>query len=338
MSEAGAPGARNLLTDVPGLLVGQAEDERLGTGVTCVTGPDGLVAGVDLRGGAPGARELALLDPAATVPSVDALVLTGGSAFGLEAASGVMAALAEGGRGFPVSGVTVPIVPAAVIFDLPTLAGGVPAEGEMARLGRAALAAAGETFALGSHGAGRGAREARWKGGLGSASARLSCGGMIGALVVVNAAGSTTYPGSRHFLAWPWEEGAEFGGLGPPETPPRRWQQSDGKPMPLGTSASEGGRTATTIGVIATDIALDKAGAQRLAVAAQAGLARAIAPAHTHRDGDLVFGVSTGRRSPADRVELEHYAATAMARAIARGVHAVTPRHGDRAPSWAADR
>lgn len=322
------PGPRNLITDIAGLRVGNAQDERLRSGVTVLTGPGPLACAVQIMGGAPGTRETALLAPDKLVSGVDALVLSGGSAFGLAACDGVSAALRAEGRGFAVGPVRVPIVPGAIVFDL--LNGGDKdwRENPYPALGRAAYAAASTDFALGSHGAGTGALTHDWKGGLGSASAVLDCGIGIGALVVVNALGSVTTADGRHFWAAPWEMAAEFGGLGPAMT------ADPGAEPALAKRLGE----ATTIAIVATDAALDKAALTRLATAAHDGMARAIVPSHTPLDGDLVFAVSTGARALPDAVEssflLGHAAACVLARAIARGVHAASPRPGDLQPCW----
>src|SRR4051812_21248359 len=190
-----AAGPRNLITDVPGVLVGQAEDAAGITGTTVLLCEQPAAASVDVRGGAPGSRETELLDPAALVQRVDAIVLSGGPAFGLDAASGVMEGLAALGRGFPVREVRVPIVPAAILFDL-AFPGRRPWVGEppYRALGRAALAGAGRDFALGNFGAGRGAKAGRLKGGIGSASLRLTEGVTVGAIVAVNSWGSAVRP------------------------------------------------------------------------------------------------------------------------------------------------
>lgn len=321
-------GLRNLITDVEGLLVGQAQDARLRSGVSVVVGAAPMVAGVSVMGGAPGTRETDLLAPDRLVQGVDALVLSGGSAFGLDACTGVADGLRAMGRGFAVGDQRVAIVPGAILFDL--LNGGDKGwvRNPYADLGRAALAAAGQDFALGSAGAGYGAMTGRWKGGLGSASCVLDSGFTVGALVAVNALGSVTVGEGRQFWAAPWEMGAEFGGLGiTPSAPP----PDDPEPQKrLGE--------ATTIAVVATDAVLTKAEAHRLAVAAHDGLARAIVPSHTLLDGDLVFAVATGRRPLADPVrdafQLGHAAATCLARAIARGVYEARAMEGDLQPAY----
>lgn len=324
------PGARNLITDVAGLRVGQARDDALRSGVTVLTADAPFACGVHIMGGAPGTRETALLAPDKLVQGVDALVLSGGSAFGLAACDGVADGLRAMSRGFPVGPVQVPIVPGAIIFDL--LNGGDKAwrANPYPALGRAALAAVAADFDLGSEGAGTGAMTHRWKGGLGSASAVLDCGISVGALVVVNALGSVTCGAGRAFWAAPWELGDEFGGLG------LSGPFDGGHEPPLAKRLGE----ATTIAIVATDAALDKAALTRLATAAHDGMARAIVPSHTPYDGDLVFAAATGARPLPDPAltpfHLGHAAACVLARAIARGVHAATARDGDLQPCWRA--
>lgn len=320
-------GPRNLITDVAGLRVGQAHDPVLKSGVSVLTADAPFVAGVHVMGGAPGTRETDLLSPDRLVQKVDALVLAGGSAFGLDACSGVADALAADGRGFAVGPVRVPIVPGAILFDL--LNGGDKgwAVNPYRALGAEALAAAGETFALGSAGAGFGATTATLKGGVGSASARVGAF-TVGALVAVNAVGRVTDEDGR-FWAAPFETGEEFGARG---TPPRA-----GAPVIKG--AVRPGQ-ATTIAIVATDAALTQAQATRLAVAAHDGIARAILPAHTLMDGDLVFAAATGRLAltapEGDQLALGHAAACTLARAIARAVFHATPAPGDTVPAWQA--
>jgi len=330
------PGPKNLITDVAGLKVGNATDQALRSGVTVVLCDEPATAAVQVLGGAPGTRETDLLEPHNTVQTVDALVLSGGSAFGLDAASGVQAALRDMGRGFAVGPHHVPIVPAAILFDL--MNGGNKDWGRYPpyrELGYAALANAAADFETGSAGAGTGALTATYKGGLGSASTVLNSGLTVGALVAVNALGSPTIGSGRHFWAAPFEEEAEFGGLGLPAPFPAdaRAVRTKMSPRPAGTEN-------TTIAVIATDAALTKAEAKRLAIAAHDGFARALWPAHTPLDGDLVFALATGKsgRAPAleDFIDLCATVAATMARAIARGVYDAAPLPGDLLPSWAA--
>jgi L-aminopeptidase/D-esterase-like protein len=323
--------ARNLITDVSGLRVGQASYARLGSGVTTVVFDAPVVASVDVRGGGPGTRETALLDPAQTVEGIDAIVLSGGSAFGLDSASGVQAWLREQGRGFRIRDAVVPIVPGAIMFDL--LNGGdknwerFPPYRD---LGYQAAQVAGSDFKLGSAGAGLGATTATLKGGVGSASAITRDGITIGGVVVVNAVGTTTIGDGPHFWAAPFEQNKEFGGRGWPA------QISSGD---LAIRAKGGPQESTTIAVIATDAKLNKAQCNRLAVMAQDGLARAIYPVHTPLDGDVVFSAATGTKALADPhyglAELGMLAANVMARAIARGVYEATALPFPKAmPSW----
>ncbi len=324
-------GPTNLITDVAGLLVGNAEDAKLKSGVTAVLCETPAVASVQVLGGAPGTRETDLLEPHNTVEAVNAVVLSGGSAFGLDAASGVQAALREKGIGFEVGGHHIPIVPAAILFDL--INGGDKEWGRYPPyrdLGYQAVQAAAADFSLGSAGAGTGALVAGLKGGLGSASTVLESGITVGALVAVNAVGSVTVGSSRHFWAAPFEIDAEFGGLGVPANPP-----ADATAIRLKIRQE---MASTTIAVIATDAVLTKAAAKRLAISAHDGFTRAIWPAHTPMDGDLVFSLATGaggiKPSPDAAIDLYAAAGATMARAIARGVHAATPRPGDLMPTW----
>jgi D-aminopeptidase len=322
---------RNLITDVPGLKVGHAEDLALGSGATAVIFDEPAVASIDVRGGGPGTRETALLDPAQTVQGIDAIVLSGGSAFGLDAASGAQAWLREQGRGFAVRSAKVPIVPAAILFDL--LSGGDKNWGRFPpyrELGYAAAVAAGNDFALGSTGAGTGATTVNCKGGIGSASAQTPDGFVIGALAAVNAAGSVLVGDGPWFWAAPFEMDGEFGARGLP----REFPHAALVPATKGSA-----RESTTLVVVATDAILSKAQAKRVAVMAQSGLSRAIYPVHSPLDGDVVFAASTGRRPLADPMhgltQLGALAANVVARAIARGVYAATalPLPGAQ-PSW----
>lgn len=327
-------GPKNLITDVAGLTVGNKADPKLKSGVTVVLCDEPATAGVEVTGGAPGTRETDLLQPHNAVETVHALVLSGGSAFGLDAASGVQALLRERGVGLVVHGHRVPIVPSAILFDLPN--GGDKAWGRYPpyrEMARQAAEAAAEDFPLGTEGAGAGALTAGLKGGLGSASTVLDNGITVGAIVATNPSGSVTVGRSPHFWAAPFEIGEEFGGLGLPSPLPADRQEV----LPKFRNAQAGANT--TIGVIATDAPLTKAAARRLAIAAQDGLARAIWPVHTLVDGDLVFAVATGRKEIEIDVEAGmalHAAATAtMARAIARAVFAATAEPGDIMPTWA---
>lgn len=331
------PGPRNLITDVAGLKVGNAQDHAIKTGVTALVCDAPSVCGVHVMGGAPGTRETDLLAPHNTVEAVDALVLSGGSAFGLEAASGVHRHLAQAGRGFAVGPARVPIVPAAILFDL--LNGGNKdwgGEPPYLSLGMQAAAAVGLDFSLGSAGAGTGALVAGLKGGLGSASAQLGPDGpMVGAVVAVNAMGSPLFGNGPHFRAAMHERDGEFGGLGMPDD----MTGSDAIRLKFRDAGIDPNGASTTIGIVATDAALTKAQCTRLAVSAHDGLARALWPAHLPLDGDAVFAVSTGVRpvdagDPYAFAELCAATAACMARAIARGVYLATPAPADPYPAW----
>ena len=316
--EAGAEhGLRNLITDVAGVRVGNADDARLGSGTTAIMFDEPAVAAVDVRGGAPGTRETDLLDAHRTVERIDAVVLSGGSAFGLDAASGVQAWLREQGRGFQIRDIRIPIVSGAVLFDM--LNGGDKNWGRFAPyrdLGYAAAANAGNSFALGTAGAGYGATVVNLKGGLGSASAVTRDGHAVGALVAVNACGAITVGDGAQFWAAPFEQNGEYGGRGFPANVPADALIPHAKGRP--------GEN-TVIAIVATDATLTKAQAKQFAVMAQDGLARAIYPAHTTLDGDTVFVAATGRRALKEPVseltELGAIAANTLARAIARGVY-----------------
>jgi len=321
---------RNLITDVAGVRVGHADDARLASGVTAVLFDEPAVAAVDVRGGAPGTRETDLLEPHRTVERIDAVVLSGGSAFGLDAPSGVQAWLREQGRGFAIGDIRVPIVCGAVLFDL--LNGGDKNWGRFPpyrEFGYAAAAAAGADFALGTAGAGFGATTVNLKGGLGSASAVTRDGHTVGALAAVNACGSANVGSGPHFWAAPFELNSEFGGLGFPAAVPAAALTPHAKGRP--------GEN-TTIAIVATDAALGKAQAKELAVIAQDGFARAIYPAHTTLDGDTVFAAATGRRPLKDLVneltELGAIAANTLARAVARAVFEARALPGGGVPSW----
>jgi len=314
---------KNLLTDIKGVRVGHADDKALASGVTAVVFDTPSVAAIDVRGGGPGTREDALLDPVSMVEKIDAIALSGGSAFGLEAGGGVQAWLAERGRGFQIREALIPIVPGAICFDL--LNGGDKKWGRFAPyrdLGYAAAAAADTKFALGSVGAGLGATSANLKGGLGSASAMTESGVLVGAVAVVNALGSTTVGDGPWFWASPFEIGDEYGGRGLPLS---------FTPEMLAMRLKGGGAATavenTTLAVVVTDAVLTKPQAKRLAVIAQTGFARAIYPVHAPLDGDVVFAAATGEKTIDPVVgltELGMVAANVVARAIARGVFAAT--------------
>ena len=322
-------GPDNSITDIAGLKVGHAQDEVLKSGTTVLLPDAPLTASVHVMGGAPGTRETDLLAPDKTVDKVHALVLSGGSAFGLDAASGVMDALARDKIGFEVGPAIVPIVPAAILFDL--LNGGAKDWGTnpYRELGQTAYKNAQPSTALGSIGAGIGATAGSLKGGLGTASLVLPNGITVAALVACNALGNTTSP-DGHFHAAPFEMDGEFGGLG------------TGTPQSIKDTFSNkfSEMENTTIAIVATDAGLDKSQCHRMAVAAHDGMARAILPAHTPMDGDLIFAASTNAKpldNPAiDVLNIGHAASICLARAIARGIYHATPAENDTHPTWAS--
>ncbi len=317
------PGPKNLITDIAGLSVGQADDVRLRSGVTVILPHRPVRGAADIRGGGPGTRETETMADTGIVNELHALVLSGGSAFGLDGATGVQSYLREKGVGFAVGPVRVPIVPQAILFDL--LNGGDKEWGRHAPyrdMAYEAAAKASADVALGTAGAGFGGTVAwaksgqRMMGGLGSASLMRDDGLGIGVLAAVNAAGSVTVGAGPHFWAAPWEIGAEFGGLGLPSSFDEAAQTPILKSGPIQN---------TTLAVVATNAALTKAELKRLAIMAQTGLARSIVPVHTPLDGDIVFALSVGEMRLTDPVfdlaELGARAANTLARAVARGVY-----------------
>ena len=321
-----SPGPRNLITDVDGIEVGQSEDVVSRTGVTVILPTEQAIGAVDVRGGGPGTRETALLSADCLVDAVDAIVLSGGSVYGLEAASGVAAWLGARGRGFSFQStqLVAPIVPQAILFDLTN--GGDKDWGETPpyrALGTQAVTAASKDFALGNRGAGLGARAGALKGGIGSASANAPAGFTVGAIAASNPFGSTVVPGSRRFWAAPFEKAGELGHQTQHAVPD---VLSDDPFADSKIGASPGMNT--TIGAVATDAALTPSETRRLAMMAQDGYARAIRPVHTPFDGDVVFAMATGTRvlpddatRPGMVAMLGALAADTLARAVARGVY-----------------
>ena len=315
---------RNLITDVPGVLVGNAQDQRAASGVTVALFEQSTVASVATLGGAPGSRAVTLLEPEMTRGLIDAVVLSGGSLFGLDAAGGATAVLVSQKRGAVFGGMTLPVAVQAILFDL--MNGGekdwieepLTHKPPYWDLGRDAALAAAAEFALGTAGAGVGATTVNLKGGLGSASTRTPQGFTVGALAAVNAVGSATIGDGPHFWAGAYEQGSEFGGLGWPARVPAEALaiRFKGQPAPV---------TATTIALVATDARLSKAECKRLAIMANDGLARALRPVHAPNDGDTVFAAATGRAGPGGEppvlTELGAAAADCLARAVARGVY-----------------
>jgi L-aminopeptidase/D-esterase-like protein len=331
---APGPGLLNLITDVPGLRVGQAHDAAARTGVTVILPDDRCVCACDVRGGAPGTRETDALAPENLVEAVDAVVLSGGSVYGLAAADGVVAWLGARGRGYGMAaGVPPsPVVPGAILFDMAN--GGDKAWGESPphrELGRRAVASADHRFDLGTAGAGYGAMAGALKGGIGSASGRSADGFTVGAVVAVNCWGSVVAPGGRTFWAAPYELGDEFGGLGAAglRAGPDEW----------GLAKRPDAARNTTLACVATDAVLTPAQAKRFAVMAQDGLARAIRPVHAPFDGDVVFALSTGRAPLGETADLTlarlgALAADTLARAVARGVFEAKPWPDAYVPCW----
>ncbi len=324
------------------LSIGHASDETLKSGVTVILPETRVLISGHVAGGAPGSRETALLEPENSVDRADAVVLSGGSAFGLAAADGVACWLAGQGRGLAIRGVRVPIVPAAILFDLAN--GGdkssIPGAGgsgsnPYAALGRAACDAATADWAEGSVGAGVGCTTAGLKGGFGSASATLSGGATITAFVAANAVGSATFGDSHYLRAAAFERDGELGGYGLPARLP------EGADAVVTKARAEPGGN-TTIAAVATDLPLTKAQLKRVAIAAHGGIDMAVYPAHTPLDGDTVFALSTADdgapASADDLTDLCALASASLARAIGRAIFKATPAEGDRLPVWASRR
>jgi D-aminopeptidase len=318
----------NLITDLDGVLVGSAEDEKVASGVSVVIFEEPAIASIAIHGGAPGVRDGALLEPEMTVAAVDGLVLSGGSAFGLDAMGGVIGYLREIGRGFPIGRFRIPIVPGAILNDL--LNGGDKDWPQMPpywRMGFDAAGRAGKSFALGTAGAGYGGTTYDLKGGLGSTSAVSSRGFLVGALVAVNAVGRATRGSSPYFWASPYERAGEFGGLDEPKAQP-----ADS----LEFRTKHNHPANTTIAIVVTDAKLTKAQMKRVAIMAQDGIALALRPAHAPTDGDVVFAATTSRASREpdiqDLTEIGTIAAECLARAIARGVYEATSLKNSVAP------
>lgn len=329
------PGPLNLITDVPGLRVGHATDERCRSGVTTVLVDGFWSASVDVRGGGPGSRETEALAPENVVGRAHAIVLAGGSVFGLGAADGVVAALSAAGQGLHLKpgAPAIPLVPSAVLHDLAN--GGDKQWGlepPYRHLGIASVEAATRTFELGRVGAGRGAMAGFIPGGIGSVSLDLGDGLIVGALVAANPIGSALMPDGRTFWAWPFEIDGEFGGHRSGDVPPVV------EPLPDQSRLAELGRTQaganTTLAVIACNADLNGVECKRIAMMAHDGMARAVRPAHTPFDGDTVFAVASGQQAigqgNARQVQIGRLgsaAADCLARAIARAVHVAAHPH-----------
>jgi len=323
------PGPRNLITDIPGLKVGHSTNESVRTGVTALLCELGWAAAADVRGGGPGTRETDSLAPENLVGRAHAVVLAGGSVFGLAAADGVAAWLSVHGAGLQLrpGSPPIPIVPCAVLHDL---ANGGDKNWGLAPpyrdLGLSAAEAAQAEFALGSVGAGRGALAGFRKGGIGSASLSLD-GIMVGALVAVNSVGSVLMPDDKTYWAWAFELEQEFGGGGPPQGPMDLSDPAPDEARLLGIGRLRPGLN-TTIAVVACNADLSSAECKRIAMMAQDGIARAVRPAHTPFDGDSVFALASAEVALGDKIlravqigRIGSAAADCLARAIARAVH-----------------
>lgn len=326
------PGPKNLITDISGVSVGNAHDEALKSGVTVLCAETSFTASYAVMGGAPGTRETDLLAPDKSVEKIDALVLSGGSAFGVDAATGVVDRLRKNGRGFQVGAHRVPIVPAAILFDLNNGGQKDWQDNPYPNLGRLAYDDLSQEFDIGSIGAGFGAQCGMMKGGLGSASFKLQNRITVGALVAANPIGSVTDASGKHFWAAPFEVEDEFGGFGPPQGSGHAQSFEHTKLSSLVERAN------TTIAIVATDAILTKAQAQRMATAAHDGFARAIVPSHLPLDGDLIFAASTGTLTmPVGQLpfaEICHAASLCVSRAIARGVYHARSYSGDTSATW----
>lgn len=334
----GGPGPRNLITDVPGLQVGQADDPKVRTGVSVILPDARATCSVDVRGGGPGTRETDALNSWNLVHSVDAVVLSGGSVYGLGTADGVAAWLGAQGRGYQMMkspGVPAsPIVPAAILYDLANhgnKAWGI--DPPYRKLGIKAVEAASHDFKLGTAGAGFGAEAGSLKGGTGSASFVTKDGMSVGAIVAVNCLGSVLVPGTKNFWAGAFEIGNEFGGLGASNARVigEDWGMTKANPSP---------RANTTIACIATDVDLTIDQMKRVTMMAQDGLARAIRPIHSPFDGDVVFGLSTGKQpikgplADFTVARIGSIAADVLSRAVARGVYEATLAPGQEGKTW----
>ena len=327
-------GKKNLITDVTGVLVGNSHDEIMKSGVTVFTSEKRFAAAVTVLGGAPGTRETDLLESDKLVEKIDAIVLSGGSAFGLDAATGVVDCLRKENRGYPLKDINIPIVPSAILADLFNGGDDQWKENPYRKLGKLAFNSISNSFRIGTIGAGYGATTSNLKGGLGSASIVLGNGATVGALVAVNPSGSVVTDGSNSFWASPFEIGDEFGGKEfiPPKNIFTEYHRGDD------TRKDNFSIDNTTIAIVATDLELSKVELKRISVAAHDGMSRAILPSHTPYDGDLIFAVSTGRKkikiNPNDIYNIGNAAAICLSRAIARGVYEAKSEKNDLLPTW----
>ena len=327
-------GKKNLITDVTGVMVGNSHNEIIKSGVTVFTSDKRFAAAVTVLGGAPGTRETDLLESDKLVEKIDAIVLSGGSAFGLDAATGVVDCLRKENRGYPLKDINIPIVPSAILADLFNGGDDQWEENPYGNLGKLAFNSISNSFEIGTIGAGYGATTSNLKGGLGSASIVLGNGATVGALVAVNPSGSVVTDGSNSFWATPFEIGDEFGGKEfiPPKNIFIEYQRGDDAAKDAFSIDN------TTIAIVATDLELSKVELKRISVAAHDGMSRAILPSHTPYDGDLIFAASTGRKKikiePSDIYNIGNAAAICLSRAIARGVYEAKSEKNDLLPTW----
>ena len=335
-------GSKNLITDVPGIRVGNASDYALRSGTTVLSSDKNMTASYQVMGGSPGTKDTDLLEPDKLVKKIDALVLSGGSAFGLDACSGVMDLLQKEGKGYQTrSGSVIPIVPGAIIFDLYAGQQDYWEENPYRSLGRRAYEALSKDFEIGNVGGGTGALTGSLKGGLGSASVVLTSGITVGALVVSNPLGSVVTKGDKHFWAAPFEMNGEFGNLGVDthyEETLTDYLSSRKTKLPNFTMENSSTLDNTTIAIVATDADISKAECKRVAIVSHDGIARAIYPSHTQADGDLVFCVSTNEKklkNPImDTLEIGVAASNCLTRAIARSVYSAKAHKNDLLPTW----
>ena len=321
---------KNLITDIEGILVGCAEDHRFSTGVTILSGPNPFKAAVDVRGGGAGTRETEILKLESSIGRVDAIVLSGGSAFGLEAASETVNLLRRDNKGYSVSNTKVPIVPSAIIFDLMNGGNKDWENNPYIDLAQKAYSNMSSNFKIGSYGAGKGATAGNIKGGLGSCSLLINNTYTVGALIIVNSFGSVVVNDAPNFWAAPFEYQNEFGGLG-----------CSNKFEPykeIARTSPDDFKKNTVIGVVATDADLSKAQCKALATVAHDGITRAVFPSHTTFDGDLMFAISTGEKQLKenfnDILAINQAASLCVSRSIARGVYHASNSKSDIFPSF----
>ena len=331
-----APGIRNLITDIPGVQVGHAEDNEIGTGVTVITGDKFFSAAVDVRGGGPGTRETDMLSLENSIGRADAIVLSGGSAFGLDACSEVQDLLRLDNKGYKVGKAIVPLVPGAVIFDLnindKPHVNIIGEHSPWRKLAHKAYKSANTKFLLGSFGAGCGATTATIKGGQGSSSwSQIFSNGKkysVGAIVVNNAVGNPLLNEGPHFLSAHLEFGDEFGGYGVCNDLYDNVLRAKRLPPSIGkTEIIDDISSNTVIGVIATDAPLTRSNLKRIAIMAHDGIARSLSPAHTSMDGDTIFSITTHQNikdqvlENIDIVALGARASDCVARACNRAIY-----------------